>query len=132
MVSAPNVPTRKEHVNTNIYICIYIYIYICICIYIYKYIYLTWAPARPSARPPPTRPGPCKVYIFPKQSLTVGVLAVTLGLAVWFAGNSRVYGDQLLCAGAALGACCLAPVQAKSSLASLSAEKHNGFSTLFF
>ena len=22
MVSAPNVPTRKEHVNTNIYICI--------------------------------------------------------------------------------------------------------------
>ena len=23
MVSAPNAPTRKEHVNTNIYICIY-------------------------------------------------------------------------------------------------------------
>ena len=32
MVSAPNVPTRKGHVSTNIYICIYIYIYICICI----------------------------------------------------------------------------------------------------
>ena len=66
MVSAPNVPTRKEHVHTNIYICIYIYI--CICIYIYKYIYLTWAPARLFACPPPSRPprrpgrGPCKVY----------------------------------------------------------------------
>ena len=60
MVSAPNVPTRKEHVNTNIYIRIYIYIYI--CIYIYKYIYLTWAPSRP----PPARavPGPCKVCVF--------------------------------------------------------------------
>ena len=45
MDSAPNVPTRKEHVNTNIlYICIYIYIYeyrfIYICIYIYIYIYI--------------------------------------------------------------------------------------------
>ena len=45
---------------------IYIYIYTYICIYIYKYIgkkyCLRWA--RPVSRPPPTRPGPRKVWFF--------------------------------------------------------------------
>ena len=36
-----------------------------------------------------------------------------------------------MCAGAVLGACCLAPVQARRSVAPLSPEKHHGFSTLF-
>ena len=67
----------------------------------------------------------------PNSVHTVGVLAVTLGLAVWSGGDLDVYGDQLLCAGAALRACCLAPVQAKRSVASLFTEKHNRFSTLF-
>ena len=47
MVSALNVPTRKEHVNAN-YIRIYMHIHICICIYkdkYIRYIYLTGAPA---------------------------------------------------------------------------------------
>ena len=67
MDSFPNVPNRKEYVNTYIYIYMCICIYMYICIYIYKYIYLTWAPARPPGRPPPSRPptpGPCKVYVF--------------------------------------------------------------------
>ena len=56
---------------------------------------------------------------------------MTLGLADWYGGNLDVYDGQLLCAGAVLGACCLAPVQARRSVAPLSLEKHNGFSTLF-
>ena len=68
----------------------------------------------------------------PNSVHTVGVLAMTLGLAVCSAGNLDVYVDQLLCTGAVLGACCLAPVQTKHSVAPLSAEKHNGFSTLCF
>ena len=72
------------------------------------------------------------MYIYSPNSVhTVGVLAVTLGLDVWSGGNLDVYGGQLLCAGAVLRACCLAPVQAKHSVAPLSSEKHNGFSTLF-
>ena len=67
----------------------------------------------------------------PNSVHTVGVLAVTLGLAVWCASHLDVYVDQLLCAGAVLRACRLAPVQTKRSVASLFAEKHNGFSTLF-
>ena len=46
-------------------------------------------------------------------------------------GNLDVYARQLLCAGAVLGWCRLAPVQARRSLAPLFAEKHNGFDTLF-
>ena len=42
-----------------------------------------------------------------------------------------VYVDQLLCAGAVLRACRLAPVQTKRSVGSLFVEKHDGFSTLF-
>ena len=67
----------------------------------------------------------------PNSVHTVGVLAVTLGLDVCSAGNLDVYVDQLSCAGAVLRACCLAPVQARRSVAPLSSEKHNGFSTLF-
>ena len=66
----------------------------------------------------------------PNSVHTVGVLAVILGLADLFPGNLDVYGGQLLCTGAVLGAYCLAPVQTKHSVAPLSAEKHNGFSTL--
>ena len=62
---------------------------------------------------------------------TVGVLAVILGLADLFLASRALFCHQLLCAGAVLGACCLAPVQARRSLAPLSPEKHNGFSTLF-
>ena len=73
------------------------------------------------------------VFVFdsPNSVHTVGVLAVTLGLAVCWDGDLRVYARQLLCAGAVLRACRLAPVQAKRSVASLSSEKHNGFITLF-
>ena len=66
----------------------------------------------------------------PNSVHTAGVLAVTLGLAVWFAGNLGIYVDQLLCTGAVLRACCLAPVQAKWSVASPSPEKTQGFSIL--
>ena len=71
-----------------------------------------------------------KTKYSPNSVHTVGVLAVTLGLAVWCGGNLDVYDGQLLCTGALLGACCLAPVQTKHSVAPLSGEKHNGFSTL--
>ena len=71
------------------------------------------------------------IHFSPNSVHTVGVLAVTLGLAIWCAGKSRVYARQLLCAGAVLRACRLAPVQTKHSVASLFAEKHDGFSTLF-
>ena len=67
----------------------------------------------------------------PNSVHTVGVLAVTLGLGGSSLGNLDVYVAQLLCAGAVLRACCLAPVQARSSVVPLSSEKHNGFSTLF-
>ena len=56
---------------------------------------------------------------------------MTLGLAVCLLSPFRVYGDQLLCAGAVLGGCRLAPVQARRSLAPLFAEKHKVFDTLF-
>ena len=71
------------------------------------------------------------LYFSPNSVHTVGVLAVTLGLDVWFNGKSHVYGGHFLCAGIADRACCLAPVQARRSLAPLSPEKHNGFSTIF-
>ena len=69
--------------------------------------------------------------ISPNSVHTVGVLAVTLGMAGSSVGRFHVYVDQLLCAGAVLGTCCLAPVQARRSVASFSPEKHDGFSTLF-
>ena len=56
---------------------------------------------------------------------------MTLGLAVCSARDLDVHGGQFLRAGAVLGACRLAPVQARRSVAPLSSEKHNGFSTLF-
>ena len=56
---------------------------------------------------------------------------MTLVLDVLPVSRFRVYAQQLLCAGAVLRACRLAPVQARSSVAPLSTEKHNGFSTLF-
>ena len=51
-------------------------------------------------------------------------------MAVSLCSRFRVYDDQLLCAGAVLGACCLAPVQTKRAVLPLFAEKHNGSSTL--
>ena len=60
----------------------------------------------------------------PNSVHTVGVLAVALGLAVCCAGNLDVYGDQLLCAGAVLGGCRLAPVQTKCLPAPLFAERN--------
>ena len=70
-------------------------------------------------------------YNSPNSVHTVGVLAVTLGMADPIAAYSDVYVDSLLCAGAVLRACRLAPVQTKRSVASLFVEKHHGFSTLF-
>ena len=58
-----------------------------------------------------------EVHISPNSVHTVGVLAVTLGLGGSSLGNLDVYVDQLLCAGAVLRACCLAPVHARSSVA---------------
>ena len=52
-----------------------------------------------------------------------------LGLADTSGGRTDVFCDQLLCAGCGDRPCCLAPVQTKRSLAPLSTEKHNGFST---
>ena len=54
-----------------------------------------------------------------------------LGLAVSCVGNPGVYDDQLLCAGAVLGACCLAPVQTKRSVAPLFEEKTRWFQHTF-
>ena len=76
-------------------------------------------------------PGKSNIGLSPNSVHTVGVLAVTLGMADSFAAYSDVYASQLLCAGAVLRACCLAPVQTKRSPAPLFVEKHNGFSTLF-
>ena len=56
---------------------------------------------------------------------------MTLGLDDLFGAHLDIYDGQLLCAGVVLRACRLAPVQAKRSVAPLSSEKHNGFSTLF-
>ena len=67
----------------------------------------------------------------PNSVHTVGVLAVILGLAYLCGASRAFFCHQLLCAGAVLRACCLAPVQARRSPAPLSPEKHNGFSTLF-
>ena len=67
----------------------------------------------------------------PNSVHTVGVLAVILGLADSFRASRALFCHQLLCAGAVLGACCLAPVQARRSPTPLSPEKHSGFSTLF-
>ena len=67
----------------------------------------------------------------PNSVHTVGVLAVILGLADLYSASRALLCHQLLCAGAVLGACCLAPVQARRSVTPLSPEKHNGFSTLF-
>ena len=67
----------------------------------------------------------------PNSVHTVGVLAVILGLADSSGASRALFCHQLLCAGAVLGACCLAPVQARRSPAPLSPEKHYGFSTLF-
>ena len=58
----------------------------------------------------------------PTSVHTEGVLAVILGLANSALGNLDVYVDQFLCAGCGDHACCLAPVQAKRSLAQLFAE----------
>ena len=69
--------------------------------------------------------------ILPSVANTVEVLTATLGLACVNPNNLNTYIIQLLCAGAVFGACRLAPVQTKRSVAPLSAEKHNGFSTLF-
>ena len=55
---------------------------------------------------------------------------MTLGLAVWCAGDPGLYKNQLLCAGAVLGGCCLAPVQSRRSVAPFFTEKHNAFDTL--
>ena len=67
------------------------------------------------------------MYGSPNSVHTVGVLAVTLGLDVLSIAYLDVYVDQLLCAGAVLRACCLAPVQTKRSPAPLFVEKHDGF-----
>ena len=56
---------------------------------------------------------------------------MSLGLAVRCGGISDVYVDHLLFAGADLRACCLAPVQARRSVAPPSSKKSIGFGTLF-
>ena len=63
--------------------------------------------------------------------LTVSVMAVTLGLAVWCSGDLDIHVGQLLCASAVLDVCCLAPVQAISSVAQLSSNKNSMISIHF-
>ena len=55
---------------------------------------------------------------------------MTLGLADSSAGHLDVYVDQLLLLFTVLGACHVAPIWTKCSVAPFSAEKRNDFSTL--
>ena len=62
---------------------------------------------------------------------SVGVLAVLLCVPWRDYGSRRVAADQLLCAGAVLGACRLRHSAAKVVGRVTFAEKHNGFITFF-